>query len=154
MTGDLKWRLAYYYMLGAVFVFTSNQVSKEIRQISNSHSFIKYIVNSSNLLDISYILLNTVSVVVYYFVGNEKLNAQRILGSIAAILVWWKLFLWLRLFESTAFYYHLVVATIRKSYEFLIILFLFYMMFGTAFWLISLNRPEDGCDQFIKNDIF
>ena len=51
---------------------------------------------------------------------------------------------WLRLFDATAFFIALSNQTIKEIGSFLIIMFVWYMTFGTAFYIINLNRSGDG----------
>ena len=46
--------------------------------------------------------------------------------------------------DATAFFIALSNQTIKEIGSFLIIMFVWYMTFGTAFYIINLNRSGDG----------
>ena len=50
---------------------------------------------------------------------------------------------WLRLFDQTAFFIKLIFSTISGINYFVIIMFIWYMLFGTAFYLLNLSRVDD-----------
>ena len=58
-------------------------------------------------------------------------------------MIWFKVFDWLRLFSGTAFFIQLVAETLKSIRYFLIILVVWYMLFGTAFYIISFNQGTD-----------
>lgn len=65
------------------------------------------------------------------------------MASISTGLLWIKLIDWLRLFEETAFYVHLSKETLKDIIHFLIVMIIWYMTFGTAFYVLSLNRASE-----------
>lgn len=98
-----------------------------------------------------YILLSFATIVSHAYLEYEYIEKQRIVASLACMFLWVKFFLWLRLFKYTAFNFTLVMSTIDEGLKFMLIMFVFYMMFGSAFYIIDLNRSGD--DNFI-NDVF
>ena len=72
------------------------------------------------------------------------INIQRIFSAIAAVCLWMKVLDWLRLFDRTAFFIALYQETIKGVASFLIIMSVWYMTFGTAFYIINLNRVDGG----------
>ena len=50
---------------------------------------------------------------------------------------------WLRLFDRTVFYISLFLDTMSSILYFSIILVIWYLAFGTAFYLLSLSRQKD-----------
>ena len=68
------------------------------------------------------------------------IKIQRVFSALAAVCLWMKVLDWLRLFDSTAFFISLYQQTIKGIQSFLIIMAVWYMTFGTAFYIINLNR--------------
>ena len=56
--------------------------------------------------------------------------------------MWVKAFEWLRLFDSFAFYVSLFKQTMIDSATFILIVILWLFAFGTAFYLVSMNRSD------------
>ena len=65
------------------------------------------------------------------------------IGAISSSFLWFKVLDWLRLFDQTAFFIKLIFSTITGIGYFVIIMFIWYMLFGTAFYLLNLSRVED-----------
>ena len=76
---------------------------------------------------------------------------MRTAGTISVIFLWFKVFDWLRLFDGTAFFTKLITETLWSIRDFVIVLLVWYFMFGTAFYIINMNRLE-GND--VVPDIF
>ena len=68
----------------------------------------------------------------------------RAMAAIASMTLFIKVFDWLRLFEKTAFYIHLIQETLRDLSSFLILLVTTMMMFGTPIIMLNLNRTDDN----------
>ena len=58
--------------------------------------------------------------------------------------LWLKVLDWLRVFPTTSFYISLIIETVVDIRPFLVIMGIWYMMFGTAFYLLSFNRSEEN----------
>ena len=65
------------------------------------------------------------------------------MAAIASISIWIKLLDWLRLFDRTAFFVSLTENTVRSIGWFLVIMALWYMTFGTAFYIVNMSRKTD-----------
>ena len=50
---------------------------------------------------------------------------------------------WLRLFNSTAFFVGLITETIYDIRWFFLIMVIWYMTFGTAFYILNLQRTDE-----------
>ena len=72
------------------------------------------------------------------------IESARLFAAIASVFLWFKVLDWLRLFDSTAFFIFLILSTIRGIGYFLIIMLISYMMFGTAFYMLNMNRSKDN----------
>ena len=107
----------------------------------------RYFTNYWNLIDLVYLTLN-LYVIVSNFLGAffdfGDITTARVVASVSAIFLWSKVLDWLRLFDGTAFYIFLIEITVRDIGSFLIIMLISYMMYGTAFYLLNLNRSEDS----------
>lgn len=60
--------------------------------------------------------------------------------------MWCKMFYWMRLFESTAYYVTLIVATISDCMTFMLMILIILLAFGNFFMVINQNMEgrEDG----------
>ena len=59
------------------------------------------------------------------------------------IFLWFKAYEWLDLFDVTAFYKYLISKTLQSILEFLIIMFVIYMMFGSTIYILNLGLPPE-----------
>ena len=57
--------------------------------------------------------------------------------------LWLKIFDWLRLFDKTAFFIKLIEDTFVSIREFLIIMGVWYLMFGSSLYILNMGLPED-----------
>ena len=57
--------------------------------------------------------------------------------------MWIKVLEWLRLFDSTAFFFLLFEKTLQDMKHFVIFLLIWYMMFGTAVYILNFSIPSD-----------
>ena len=71
------------------------------------------------------------------------LETQRFVAAIQVCFLWVKVFDWLRLFDGTAFYIRLIFKTADNTKYFLIIMLIWYMMFGCAVYILSLGLPPE-----------
>ena len=139
----------YFPMIGFITVFMSNQVWIEVRQLVKSSGWVltKHFDNFWNYNDLVYLLLNTFLMIANVS-GRISIEHQRTVAAIASISIWIKLLDWLRLFDRTAFFVALTVSTLRSIGWFLVIMLLWYMTFGTAFYIVNMSRKTDS-GQFI-----
>ena len=75
---------------------------------------------------------------------SEKLLIWQTLG--CQIAMWFKLFDWLRLFETTAYIILLVKQTIIDIGYFMIIFVAALFMFGNTMYMFELNKRQDADD--------
>ena len=64
------------------------------------------------------------------------------ISAVCVLFLWFKVIDWLRLFDSTSFYIGLILDTIQCIKPFMIILVVWYLMFGSAIYLLNYNRPD------------
>jgi hypothetical protein len=68
------------------------------------------------------------------------------IGAYATFFMWCKMFYWMRLFESTAYYVTLIVQTISDCMTFMLMILIILLAFGNFFMVINQNMEgrEDG----------
>ena len=67
-------------------------------------------------------------------------QTRRVIASLLVIIIWGKMFDWLRMFDSTSFYVLLIMRTIRDIMPFFTIFLIFLVTFGTALFILNSNR--------------
>ena len=92
--------------------------------------------------DLTYLLLNLLVLFMNLFDHDDTIDFQRTFAAISICFLWFKVFDWLRLFDGTAFFIILIEETLNAIRHFLIILFVWYMMFGSAMYMLNLGIPE------------
>ena len=138
---SVEYQIIYYPLLGFTLAFKMNLVMTEIRQWQHSDSNWEYLLSIWNLNDLVYLILNFVVIIAHHFsLGN--LHNIRIVAAISSCFLWLKILDWLRLFDKTAFFIFLIRGTVNGIWYFLIIMLVWYMMFGTAFYLLNLSRSD------------
>ena len=70
-------------------------------------------------------------------------DQQRWCAAMLVLQLWLKVIDWLRLFDATAFYISLITSTIYSIRHFMIIMGVWYMTFGTAFYMLSLSDEKE-----------
>ena len=93
--------------------------------------------------DLTYLALNSL-VMASSIIGNLiPLDQERNFAAISIICLWFKVYDWLRLFNDTAFFVRLIEETFLSIKSFLIVIFVFFMMFGSAFYVINMNLADE-----------
>jgi len=72
--------------------------------------------------------------------------------AIVSFFMLFKLFDLLRLFDSTSFYVHLILETLKDISAFLLLLFLSLVMFGIPLMILNMNRSGD--DDLVVEELF
>ena len=72
---------------------------------------------------------------------------MRLVGAVAGMMLWMQILFWLRLFDSTAQYVSLVLRTVSAIFSFMVVLLMFMCAFGTAMYLLQVNRIYDGYEE-------
>lgn len=134
--------------LGFTLVLMCNSIMTEYLQWKNSINGWDYLMNIWNFNDIFQLLI---FILVLVIVQMEQVDEMliRMIAAIGSCSIWFKLIDWLRLFNQTAFFIFLIRETIGRISNFLIIMVLWYLMFGTAFYLLNFNREPEHA--IIKN---
>ena len=76
-------------------------------------------------------------------------ETQRVIAAMATFCLWCKVLDWCKLFGPTSFFVRLILETISDIKYFMIIMTIWYMLFGTAFYLLNLSRSGDT--SFVPN---
>lgn len=71
--------------------------------------------------------------------GSESVETHRVIAAFSVLIIWFKLFDWLRLFESTAFYIELLFKTLKDIRVFIIIFLVALAMFGSSMFFLQCN---------------
>ena len=93
--------------------------------------------------DMMYLILNLVVMFMNLSDHTGTLETQRSLASVSVCFLWFKVFDWLRLFDGTAFFILLIEETLSSIRAFLIIMVVWYMMFGSAIYILNMSLPAD-----------
>ena len=93
--------------------------------------------------DLTYLILNLVVMLMNLLDHEGTLEWQRTLASVAVCFLWFKVFDWLRLFDGTAFFIKLIEETLWSIRAFFIIMVVWYLMFGSAIYILNMSLPEE-----------
>ena len=96
-----------------------------------------------NMNDLTYLILNLVVMFMNLVDHDGTLEKQRTLASVSVCFLWFKVFDWLRLFDGTAFFIKLIEETLTSIRAFLIIMVVWYMMFGSAIYILDMSLPAE-----------
>ena len=97
---------------------------------------------------VSYLLNFTVLVCVYIRKADAmKIGDLRFLGSIAGLFLWLQIIFWLRLFDNTAQYVSMVLRTISGIFNFMVVMLMIILAFGTLLYLAQVNRIYEGATE-------
>ena len=128
-----------------------NQAKCEYVQWLNSETNYDYFSDYWNMNDLTYLLLNLLVLFMNLFDHDDTIDLQRTFAAISICFLWFKVFDWLRLFDGTAFFIILIEETLNAIRHFLIILFVWYMMFGSAIYILNMGLPPQ---QSIMPNVF
>ena len=108
----------------------------------------KYIVSDPfNILDVLSFILNNILIARSVWRDDFEFNEERNRGlaAVACIIMWYKLFGWLRLSSKTSFYIRLLVETISDIRYFMVLFVLILFTFGNAILILGEDRKDsDG----------
>ena len=107
-------------------------------------SYKEYFYEPMNCLDL---LTYTISIILIVFsmlnIDIPQIESRCILAALIAIMMWIKMLEWLKVFDSTAFYIKLILTTLEDILPFFMIFFIFIFMFGSALYILSMNRERE-----------
>ena len=77
----------------------------------------------------------------WFVVDQDKgtINVQRKLAAVSASLLWFRFYDWFKLFKPTAFYLILIKNTIYYSKDFIIIICISFMGFGSFVYFLNMD---------------
>lgn len=95
-------------------------------------------------LNLSFLSLSALSQIKEAWIIEESQLLS--IGAYATFFMWCKMFYWMRLFESTAYYVTLIVQTITDCMTFMLMILIILLAFGNFFMVINQNMDgrEDG----------
>ena len=70
------------------------------------------------------------------------LDTRRTVAAILVLIIWTKVFSWLRMFDTTAFYIKLISQTLADIMPFFAIFPIFLASFGCSMYILSTSREE------------
>ena len=115
----------------------------ELLQIQSNG--LNYFLDIWNWVDISSFFLQVYLLVEHLFsLGWLDREYIVIVAFIAMIIMWSKVFFWLKLFSQTSFYIRLIGETIIGVAWFLLIFLITILMFANCMYILNANRTEDN----------
>lgn len=152
-------------MFGFISLFLINLIMVEVTHIRELPSIPAYMFNLWKFIDLSMLIMSFIFMVFNFLYRHEMnsatLTQQRLFAAVTVLPIFLKLLDWLRLFSDYAFYISLMLSTIVGIKAFIIILVIWYIMFGTTFYLIDLNNndapntaPDDESEILYKEYTF
>jgi len=109
----------------------------------------EYITDPWNFFDLMSAIMNACYLIMintcaltesttYFSVGSV-----RTVGGLAAFLLWIKMFYWLRLFKSTAYFITLIFQTAKDIKPFMTLILLILFAFANFFFILNNNTPQN-----------
>ena len=113
----------------------------------------KYLASLTNCIDFASVILN------FVLLSNEFLNlivkeTTVVLCSIGIGYMWFNFIYWLRIFETTTFYFDLISQTILDMLTFLNIFVLTVFAFGNSLYILNANRDREVDDNALYEEYF
>lgn len=121
-----------------------------------------YLTDPWNCIDLSSISMNSffLFMALYkFFIDSETdpyfdIFFVRGIGSFSCFLMWIKVFYWMRLFSSLAYYVKLIMQTISDCIPFMVMVLIICLAFANYFYIADLNLKYSGTDGNYYNDYF
>lgn len=103
-----------------------------------------YFFDYWNVIDFCSLSMNItyVSMVLFILVTHVPLMPiiyLRLFGALACFFMWIKIFYWMRLFRSTAYYVKLIAQTIEDCLTFTLMVFIILLAFTSFFYILNMN---------------
>lgn len=124
-----------YIIYGLLCFLASQQVFREILQLSGETKFIDYFKELSNFFDMLSMVAN-VGTLVMRRQQDVDLHKVRLMASVALIALYSQLFYWLRIHDKLAQYVDLIINTFTSIGYFIGVLIIFLFMFFSGFYMI------------------
>lgn len=103
----------------------------------------EYFTDIWNMIDLSSLILN--ALYLYGEVSNTiAYDNMQIIGAIAIMLMWFKLFYWMRLFQPFSAFIRMITEIIKDIKVFLIMLIISLGAFANIIFVLNANRIQKG----------
>lgn len=110
-----------------------------------------YFIDIWNVIDISSLIINVVFL--YGEVSNNINNdTLQVIGSVAILLMWVKMFYWMRLFKPFSAFIRMITEIIKDVKVFLVMLLISLFAFANIIFVLNWNRIKDG-EAMIYDDL-
>ena len=97
-----------------------------------------------NCLDLLTYMISTILIFLSMIsLEIPSIQSRCVLAALISIMMWLKMLEWLRVFDSTAFFIKLILQTMFDILPFFVIFFIFIFMFGSALYILSMNRDSE-----------
>ena len=108
----------------------------------------EYFMDYWNCIDFTSMVLNgAYTIFILCTVFSNKLVLEegnyRTLGSLVAFLMWIKVFYWMRLFNTPAYFINLITQTISDIRIFALLVFIIICAFANFFYILNMNTPAN-----------
>lgn len=134
-----EWRIICLCCVVFLGLFILYWIYVELFQIKFHR--LAYFKSFWNLLDLGSIFINiAVLAMDQAEVSHFDINA---VSSVAVIIMWFKMFYFLRIFKATAHLIRMIIEIIMDMKWFIIVLFLSIIGFANAFFILARNSPGD-----------
>ena len=123
-------------------------VHTEVRQYLAEKNGLDYLLSGWNLADLvtlpitTFLTINSLLqwVIERPWMSTEFMQALRILAAFDSLFLVLKIYDWMRLFDSTAFYVQLLLSTLKKIGPFLLLFIVALLLFGLPISMLNQNR--------------
>ena len=132
----------YWPLIGACAIYILQYVYCEMIQLRTVDYWPDYILTIVNVVDILQFTIN-VTLIILNVAGYGHIHIQRNIAAIGVILIFFKFFEWLKLFDITAFYIGLLIATMRCILNFMIIMLCWYFTIGTVLYIMDMGNVDE-----------
>ena len=125
----------------------------EVRSMARDKAH--YLKDIYNYIDISSFVLNLYILSYSSQALTKAEEAELQLGNLcclAVIIMWYKSFYWLRLFDNTSFYVRLIADTLFEVRYFMILFVMILMTFGNAIFILSRSRENPLYKDYLTSE--
>lgn len=120
-------------------------IKSEVKQFKRNKG--EYFTDPWNIIDSTNILLNLLTIILLNInVWSDSIiinsDLVRAMGAVGCFVMWVKVFYWMRLFNGTAPFVTLIIATLRDIRVFMVMLFIIIAGFANFFYIMNLNSLD------------
>ena len=141
-TGSVwAWDSPAFYVRNLAILFQIYFGVYEVYQLLSNR--LAYFTDIFNIFDITSVTLNTFIFLSYGYGFNwASVSYIRSIASIAVILMYFKLFYWMRLFKPFSAFIRMITEIIKDIQVFMVMLIIALMSFANVIFILNLNREE------------